>query len=260
MPSGSLLMGQPLTQYPAGSYAFRTAILVLGLDPVVESRSFVEALGRAVAATISGATLRDGDIAVGSSFQQEAPRDDGGQWAVELERSIYILGTVAGVGGIVRPDVAAVGSAGVLAWILGAAIGHAAAAFVPTHIPARWVTVSGTVDSPGSIVRTEAITQAIVVAMNETLRLRVPRAPFQEVAPQAESVLARTRELGACTGHKRFDKVIAAACTRLEPTAPRAIVVPSESYRWAYALAVATVAGGALWMATRAKKTKGATR
>jgi hypothetical protein len=45
-------------------------------------------------------------------------------------------------------------------------------------------------------------------------------------AQVGESVIARTREDDACAGHRRLDKVIAAACTRLEAVAAQPVLRP----------------------------------
>jgi hypothetical protein len=79
-------------------------------------------------------------------------------------------------------------------------------------------------------VNTDTITNRIASALNETLRLRTPRAPYTMIQPSdaqvGESVIARTREDGACAGHRRLDKVIAAACTRLEAVAAQPVLRP----------------------------------
>jgi cell division septation protein DedD len=110
---------------------------------------------------------------------------------------------------------------------LGWAIGSAGNVLIPDQLPARWVTIDGIIDSPSGPVTTGFVTQAIASALDTTLRLRTPRAPYAIIQPRdarvGESVIARTRESGACSGHRRFDKVIAAACTRLEAVAPQPV-------------------------------------
>jgi len=82
---------------------------------------------------------------------------------------------------------------------------------------ARWITIEGTIDSRGRVTTLDEVTRAEVDALDTTMRFRHPESGAT-LLPQAESVRARTREPNACSGARRFDKVIAAACTRMEPS------------------------------------------
>lgn len=214
-PSGSLTAGVPAAQYPAGSYAFRTSILVLALEPVVDNAAFVQSLADWTSRTISG-RLRSGRISVGSPSRLEVPRED----RESLGNILLTTTSAALVGAAFEP---ALIPAIVLASYWGWAIGAAGNYLIPDHVPARWVTIDGIIDSLTSPVTTAFVTQAIASALDATLRLRSPSAPYPIIQPNdaqvGASVIARTREDGACSGHRRLDKVIAAACTRLEPTA-----------------------------------------
>lgn len=216
MPSGSLTAGTPAAQYPAGSYAFRTSILVLALEPVVDNAAFVQSLADFVARITPG-RLRSGMISVGAPVQQRVPRESAQSiWDAFLTGGLWSI-PAAVYGGL--PAAEAVQVAYELGWVIGE-LGNV---IIPDYVRAQWVTIDGVVDSPASVVGTDYITQSIAAALNTTLRLRTPRAPYTIIQPRdaqvGESVIARTREDGACSGHRRLDKVIAAACTRLEPTA-----------------------------------------
>lgn len=218
--SGSLTAGTPAAQYPAGSYQFRTPFLVLVLEPIVDNAAFVAALNRAIASRIAGASLRSGSIGVSAPFQQSVDRNEAGLLDRSLTQDFPIIAAGSAAAAATSVPGMAIGGASFLGWLIGTPLGAIASRVIPDHVPARWVTVTGTIDSPASPVTTDVVTQAIAAALDETMRFRVPQPPYQVVAPQAWSIVARTRETGACSGHVRSDKVIAAACTRLEPTAP----------------------------------------
>ena len=222
MPSGSLTAGVPAAQYPAGSYAFRTSILVLALDPVVDNAAFVRSLADFVSRGMSG-RLRSGSISVGTAFQQAVPREDRESLASVVISTVAVAVPAA----MVHPVGFVLTIASAAASSLGWAIGSAGNVLIPDQLPARWVTIDGIIDSPSGPVTTGFVTQAIASALDTTLRLRTPRAPYAIIQPRdarvGESVIARTRESGACSGHRRFDKVIAAACTRLEAVAPQPV-------------------------------------
>lgn len=215
VPSGSLTAGTPAAQYPAGSYAFRTSILVLALEPVVDNAAFVQSLADFVARITPG-RLRSGGISIGQPSQQRVPRESAQSiWDAFLTGGLWSI-PAAVYGGLPAADAVQV------AYELGWAIGELGNVIIPDYVRAQWVTIDGVVDSPASVVGTDYITQSIAAALNTTLRLRTPRPPYTIIQPRdaqvGESVIARTREDGACSGHRRLDKVIAAACTRLEPT------------------------------------------
>ena len=219
-PSGSLTAGVPAATYPAGSYAFRTSILVLALEPVVDNAAFVQSLADFVARVTPG-RLRSGGISIGQPSQQRVPRESAQSiWDAFLTGGLWSI-PAAVYGGLPAAEAVQV------AYELGWAIGELGNVIIPDYVRAQWVTIDGVVDSPTSVVGTDYITQSIAAALNTTLRLRTPRAPYTIIQPRdaqvGESVIARTREDGACSGHRRLDKVIAAACTRLEAVAPQPI-------------------------------------
>lgn len=219
-PSGSLTAGVPAATYPAGSYAFRTSILVLALEPIVDNAAFVQSLADFVARGMSG-RLRSGRISVGGPSRQAVPRDNSDRFGELVLRSLGVAAYGGLIGGLAGANAAALANA--LGWL----IGEAGNVIVPDFVDAQWVTIDGIIDSPTGPVTTAFVTQAIASALDTTLRLRTPRAPYAIIQPNdaqvGASVIARTREDGACSGHRRLDKVIAAACTRLEAVAPQPI-------------------------------------
>lgn len=221
MPSGSLTAGVPAARYPAGSYAFRTSILVLVLEPTVDNTAFVQSLARLTSQGIPGSQLRSGRISIGQPSQQRVPRENAQSlWDAFLTGGLWSIPAVA-YGGLPAAENVQ------LAYEIGWAIGALGNLIIPDYVRSQWVTVDGVIDSPTAAVNTDTITNRIASALNETLRLRTPRAPYTMIQPSdaqvGESVIARTREDDACSGHRRLDKVIAAACTRLEAVAPQPV-------------------------------------
>jgi hypothetical protein len=222
--SGSLTAGVPAAQYPAGSYAFRTSILVLVLEPTVDNTAFVQSLARLIEAGIPGSQLRSGRISIGQPSQQRVPRENAQSlWDAFLTGGLWSI-PAAAYGGLPAAENVQV------AYEIGWAIGALGNIIIPDYVRSQWVTVDGVIDSPSAAVNTDTITNRIASALNETLRLRTPRAPYTMIQPSdaqvGESVIARTREDGACAGHRRLDKVIAAACTRLEAVAAQPVLRP----------------------------------
>lgn len=255
-PGGSLTSGTPAASYREGVFDFRMPILVLGLEPVVDAAAFPGRLEMMMAKDIgapnaTGVALRAAGIVVGAPFVQHIPFDEAVATGILLSAANFFVQSAeygraesaalaAGADSFAAADAgaAALGGPAALALIIGVpiaaitggALGWSAAELTGRNqIVARWITVAGTVEAhrlewdaatvaPG-VLSTERFGRALAQAVASVVRFRHPLRPNELVQADESSILARLAAPDACTGGRRYDKVYAAACLRLAPSA-----------------------------------------
>lgn len=220
--AGSLTAGPPLAaaQIRPGMLDFRTPILILALQPVIDPTEFALAM-RENLRVAYGVELVTCGVAVGEPFWQALPEDNS-----QLDAAIVTLGASRVVGAVAPPagaGTALVGIASLFGWAIGSGARYIANA---DRVIARWLTIEGTIDSRSRVTTPGEVTDCIAASLVATMRFRHPENGSL-LDSQAESVVMRTLEPGACSGARRFDKVIAAACTRVWPSARPAPVRPA---------------------------------
>lgn len=190
-PAGDLTSGVPTNSQAPGTFQFRTNIQVLGADPSVNAAAFLSTLQRTVQ-EIMGSSLRVNSASIVR----------GGRDTQEVPRSAFVR-ALPGIG--------------------------AAATLLPKQVPTWWLTIQGNVTANNAWVLNggAGFNRAIARAVAQTTRLTRVDDDYT-VPPDGGPLDAMFRADGACSGHRDFSQVYAAACTRLAPGAAPAAPAPQQ--------------------------------
>lgn len=227
---GSLTEGAPLAEIGVGMWDFRMPVLVLGLEPVADTAEFPYAFQRTLAEVLDplhGVFIRSAGISVGAPFVQHVPLSDYIVESLVAEAAmVFAVGRIAGPGlpaavsALGGPPGAALIFGLPVAVLVGTTIGSLANIITGRdQVSARWITVSGTLQSDLHPFSTAEIGRAIARAIAAVIRFRHPTRPGEFATTDGASILARLTAPDACTGGRRYDKVYAAACLRFAPSA-----------------------------------------
>lgn len=177
-PSGDLSSGVPAQNYAPGQYDFRSNIQVLGADPTVNAAAFGATLARTVSEIMGGAA----NVNASSARIVRGTRQTQGVRRSGIAGAVPILN------------------------------------LTDRDVPTWWLTVEGRVNgtSPWTLNGQLGLNRAIARAVAQVTRLtRVDDA--YTIPPDGGELDAMFRADGACSGHRDYSKVYAAACTRVQP-------------------------------------------
>lgn len=190
-PAGSLTAGVPAENYEPGSYEFRSSIMVLGVEPMVDGGRFPANLQNTVRQLVPGVTVQSASIVKGAETTAPVPRVSlGGTQAQNIPGN----------------------SRDVQAWWL--------------TITGR-VDATTRFALNGSAGLNRAIARA--VAQSTGFRGFVDADYRSKIPTDGSTLDAQFRSGAACSGGYNHQQVYARACTRLQQVGPNALSVTQAS-------------------------------
>lgn len=184
-PAGSLTSGVPAATWGAGTFSFRTSVLVLGVEPTLDPGGFQARLQNALSQLVPGVSTSRAVLSKGSETTAKVPRIASGPLRVA---------------NAVLPD------RDVQAWWIA-------------------VEGQVTAQSGFSLNGTNGLNRAIARAIAQSISFRgFTDADFRSKIPtDGGSLDAQFRSGAACSGGFNPQQVYARACTRLEAVGPNAL-------------------------------------
>lgn len=201
-PAGSLTSGTPQAQYPAGRYELRSSIMVLGVQPTLDTGGFLARFQSALSALVPGVRAVSAALTRGSETTARVPRIN----------NTAIPGS--SIANAVLPD---------------------------RDVQAWWISVEGTLDAAQqfAVNGTQGVNRAIARAVAQSVSFRgFVDADFRSSIPTDGGPLdAQFRAGNACSGGYNPRAVYARACTRfqaagpngLQPATPTATTTPGPN-------------------------------
>ncbi len=218
--------GAPQASYPAGTYDFETHILIIGADPVINRGAFPGRLSETIRELVTGATsfASSNAIVKGSQTTVLIPPPI----AFRLVRPAFVAvaaitaANVAAVLGAPAGSLPAAATASLVAAIMAGSSAYRVTENVGTFpVKAHWITITGRLGATASWT-TANLNRAIARAFANNVT-------WQDVAPaygndflhpfpapnDGNPLLDALNDSDACTGGYDYEKVYAAACTRV---------------------------------------------
>lgn len=201
-PAGSLTSGTPQAQYAAGRYEFRSSIMVLGVQPTLDTGGFLARFQSALSALVPGVRAVSAALTRGSETTARVPR---------INNNAIPGSSVLNA---VLPD---------------------------RDVQAWWISVEGTIDAAQTFAvnGSQGVNRAIARAVAQSVAFRgFVDDDFRSVIPTDGGPLdAQFRAGNACSGGYNPRAVYARACTRfqaagpnaLQPAAPTATTTPGPN-------------------------------
>jgi hypothetical protein len=218
--------GAPQASYPAGTYDFETHILIVGANPIINRGAFPGRLSETIREIVPGATsfASSNAIVKGSQTTVLLPAP----LAFRLARPAFIAVatiTAANIGAVLGSpagSLPAAATAGLIAAIMAGSSAYRVTETIGTFpVKAHWITITGRLGATATWT-TANLNRAIARAFANNVA-------WQDVAPaygndflhpfpapnDGNPLLDALNDSDACTGGHDYEKVYAAACTRV---------------------------------------------
>ena len=190
-PAGSLTEGVPAANYGAGSYEFRTSILVIGVEPTVDAGRFPANLQNTVRQLVPGATVTSARITRGAETTATVPR--------------------VGLGSLPAQNIPG-NSRQIHAWWLT----------IEGQLNAgQGFALNGNAGLNRAIARAVAQSTGFRGFIDADYRAKIPT--------DGATLDSQFRSGAACSGGYSPQQVYARACTRLQQIGPNALAAPPQA-------------------------------